>query len=99
MWANIWCAVLAVGWPDEKLVIQWPGPEVLLSRLSENRRIIPFGINLTALADSGNRLQQQAARLQLAVALQRTRVDLGRSNGQGFFGLEVLDQHAVDQMA
>ena len=35
-WANIWNAVLAVGWPDEKCVIVWPGPEVLLSRLSEN---------------------------------------------------------------
>ncbi|MDO9143924.1 MAG: hypothetical protein Q8M05_08070 [Rhodoferax sp.] len=36
VWANIWCAVLAVSWPDEKCVITWPGPEVLLSRLSES---------------------------------------------------------------
>jgi hypothetical protein len=61
--ANIWCAVLAVSWPDEKYVINWPGPEVLLSRLSEKRWIIPFVINLKRLGDSGCRLQQQAARL------------------------------------
>jgi hypothetical protein len=41
-WANIWYAVLAVGWPVVILVIAGPDPEVLLSRLQERNRIIPF---------------------------------------------------------
>jgi len=35
VWANIWCAVLAVRWPVVNLVIVWLGPEVLLSLLPE----------------------------------------------------------------
>jgi hypothetical protein len=34
LWANIWDAVLAVGWPDEKFTF-WPVPEVLLSLLPD----------------------------------------------------------------
>jgi hypothetical protein len=33
VWANIWCAVLAVVWPVARLGVGWPGPEVLLSLL------------------------------------------------------------------
>src|SRR5574343_28488 len=39
-WANIWCAVLAVGWAFAVAAIawmpRWPGPEVLLSLLPTN---------------------------------------------------------------
>jgi hypothetical protein len=34
-WANIWCAVLAVGGGSCAVCHGWPNPEVLLSRLNQ----------------------------------------------------------------
>ena len=47
--ANIWCAVLAGNWPVVMNINAWPGPEVLLSLLPKEPKIIAPGSNCPLL--------------------------------------------------
>src|SRR5574337_330042 len=101
VWANIWCAVLAVGEGGGARLSRLPGPEVLLSLLPTNPTLYRRSKNQEPLSSPKGRttLQDAAPLLELAVALQGGRV-LGRSHDQGvLLLLDGVDEHAVEQAA
>ena len=78
-------------------VSRWPGPEVLLSLLPTNLTL--YRLRVFSSGSARNDLQCVAFLFQRTVALQGGRV-VGRLRDQGLLlGLDVLDQHAVEQVA
>src|SRR5574343_587023 len=102
VWANIWCAILAVcavgtgQWGGSQNPV-WvlAGPEVLLSRLLCSLAIVADGHKPCS---TRGLLQCQALALQVAVAVQRLGVGGRFGHGGRFLGLQVFDVQAPQQL-
>lgn len=110
VWANIWCAVLAVMWAVHLLQWawnpRWPGPEVLLSLLPVNLGLYRFKKFPRKRKKSRGfarqrlqRFQLQALGLQGAQALGGCGVGAQGGHGLGFLLLDAVHAHAVEHAA